>query len=332
MTPEELPDDRPLAFGPVSRRTLMRGALAGMALAAAGAGAAHGATDAQAPFSSGTGRAAYRVPGQAADCHMHVFDPDRFPYPLPTATPPPKATVADYRLLQRRTGTKRTVVVTPSNYGTDNRCTLDAISQLGLKDARGVAVIDNTFSDAQLRDLHDGGIRGIRFNLTRPGGAGAELIRPLAERTAGLGWHVQIHMTAEGILENLERITDLPTGLVIDHMGRIPGSTGTAHPAYTAILRLVDTGNTWVKLSGVYHESPVGPPFYSDRAAVGAAFAHAAPERMLWGSDWPHPTASRGEVPMPDDAAMLDMFASWVPSQHDRKRILVDNPRVLYGF
>jgi predicted TIM-barrel fold metal-dependent hydrolase len=263
---------------------------------------------------------------------MHVFDPDRFPYPLPTATPPPRATVEDYRLLQRRTGTKRTVIVTPSNYSTDNRCTLDAIAQLGSKAARGVAVIDNTFSDGQLHDLDEGGIRGIRFNLTRPGGAGAELIRPLAERVAGLGWHVQIHMTAEGILENLPNISGLPTDLVIDHMGRIPGGAGTAHPAYAAILNLIDAGNTWVKLSGVYHESPVGPPSYSDRAAVGAAFAQAAPERMLWGSDWPHPTASRGEVLMPDDAAMLDLFASWVPRQQDRKRILVDNPERLYGF
>jgi predicted TIM-barrel fold metal-dependent hydrolase len=315
-----------------TRRTLVRGALAGVALAGGGTASAQAAENYQAPFSAGRGRAEYRVPGQATDCHMHVFDPDRFPYALPTATPPPKATVADYRLLQRRTGTKRTVVVTPSNYGTDNRCTLDAISQLGLGNARGVAVVDSTFSDARLRELDEGGIRGIRFNLTRPGGAGAELIRPLAERVSDLGWHVQIHMTAEGILENLARISDLPTDLVIDHMGRIPGAAGTAHPAYAAILALVDAGNTWVKLSGVYHESPVGPPSYSDRAAVGAALARYAPERMLWGSDWPHPTASRGEVPMPDDAAMLDLFASWVPRQRDRKRILVDNPASLYGF
>ena len=121
--------------------------------------------------------------------------------------------MADYRLLQRRTGTKRTVVVTPSNYATDNRCTVDAISQLGLGNARGVAVIDSSFTDDQLRSLDAAGIRGIRFNLTRPGGAGAELIRPLAERVAPLGWHVQIHMTADGILENLERISDMPVSI-----------------------------------------------------------------------------------------------------------------------
>jgi D-galactarolactone isomerase len=314
------------------RRTVLHGALAGVALTALGSGTAHATDQRTAPFSAGSGRADFRVPGQATDCHMHIYDPVRFPYPLPTATPPPRATVDDYRLLQRRTGTKRTVVVTPSNYSTDNRCTLDAISQLGLRNARGVAVIDNNFSDAQLRELDQAGIRGIRFNLTRPGGAGAELIRPLAARVADLGWHVQIHMTAEGILENLDRITDLPTDLVIDHMGRIPGSAGMSHATYTAILRLVDEGQTWVKLSGVYHESQVGPPAYSDRAAVGAGFVRHAPERMVWGSDWPHPTASRGEVPMPDDAEMLDMFARWVPQQRDRRRILVDNPEQLYRF
>jgi len=324
--------DSSRSTGSISRRSILQGALAGAALTAAGSTAAHASDVREAPFSSGTGRPSYRVPGQTTDCHMHIYDPVRFPYPLPTATPPPRATVDDYRLLQRRIGTKRTVVVTPSNYSTDNRATLDAIAQLGLKHARGVAVIDNTFSDAQLHDMDEAGIRGIRFNLTRPGGAGAELIRPLAARIADLGWHVQIHMTAEGILENLERITDLPTDLVIDHMGRIPGTTGTSHPTYAAITGLIDEGKTWVKLSGVYHESHVGPPSYSDRSTIGAAFTRHAPERMVWGTDWPHPTASRGEVPMPDDAAMLDLFASWVPNQRDRKRILVDNPEKLYGF
>lgn len=321
--------------GRISRRSVLRGVLAGAALTTIGTTAANaGELYTEVPFSAGTQRPDYRVPGQATDCHMHIYDPDRYPYPSPTATPPPKATVADYRLLQRRIGTKRTVVVTPSNYLTDNRVTIDAIQELGRKHARGVAVIDNSFSNAQLRDMDEAGIRGIRFNLTRPGGVGADQIRPLAARVADLGWHVQIHMTAEGILENLHNgnLRNLATDLVIDHMGRIPGTAGTAHPTYEAITRLIDEGSTWVKLSGVYHESHVGPPSYSDRAAIGAAFARYAPERMVWGTDWPHPTASRGEVPMPDDAAMLDMFACWVPNQRDRKRILVDNPETLYGF
>ena len=321
-----------------NRRTVIKGAAGAAALLVAGAATGTSADARPAcdrptdvPFSAGTTLPRYRAPLGATDCHIHIFDPDRFPYPNPTATPPPKATVQDYLQLRSKLGTARTVVVTPSNYATDNRCTLDAIAQLG-KVARGIAVIDDTFTDAQLSDLDKGGIRGIRFNLTRPGGAGAELIRPLAGRIAKLGWHVQIHMTADGIIENLPNLTDLPTDLVIDHMGRIPGATGTAHPAYPAICKLIDAKHTWVKLSGVYHESVTGPPTYADRSAVGKAFASYAPERMLWGSDWPHPTASRGEVPMPDDAAMLDIFAGWVPKARDRHRILVENPTKLYGF
>lgn len=321
----------------IDRRTMLKGAAGAAALFVAGAATGTGTAQARpsrdqvVPFSAGSTPPRYRAPAFAADCHIHIFDPDRFPYPNPTSTPPPKATVADYRLLRAKLRTTRTVVVTPSNYATDNRCTLDAIAQLG-SNARGIAVIDQTFTDSQLADLDTGGIRGIRFNLTRPGGAGAELIRPLAARIAPLGWHVQIHMTADGILENLPNLTGLPTDLVIDHMGRIPGDVGTAHPAYPAILSLIDAGHTWVKLSGVYHESPDGPPDYADRSAVGKAFTRYAPEQMVWGSDWPHPTASRGEVPMPDDAALLDLFASWAGNERDRRRILVDNPTRLYRF
>jgi D-galactarolactone isomerase len=330
----DMTSDQAIARAPITRRHVLAGATAlGGGLFVAGTNPADAAARGPitVPFSAGTQRPRYQVPRLAADCHIHIFDPDRFPYPVPTATPPPKATVADYRLLRRRLGTSRSVIVTPSNYGTDNRCTLDGIAQLG-RSARGVAVIDDTFTDSQLDDLHQGGIRGIRFNLTRPGGAGADLIRPLAARVSRLGWHVQIHMTADGIIENLAKITDLPVDLVIDHMGRIPGAVGTAHPAYAAIRTLIDQRHTWVKLSGLYHESVDGPPTYADRSKVGAAFAKAAPERMLWGSDWPHPTASRGEVPMPDDANMLDIFATWFRHERDRRRVLVDNPARLYGF
>jgi D-galactarolactone isomerase len=284
------------------------------------------------PFSAGTNTPDFRVPNCATDSHIHIFDPVRFPYPNPTDTPPPAATVQDYLRFRRRIGTTRTVVVTPSNYATDNRCTLDAIEQLGQWRARGVAVIDDTFTRRRLLELDRGGIRGIRFNLTRSGGAGVELIQPLAARVADLGWHVQIHMTADGIIENLPILSDLPTDLVIDHMGRIPGDAGTSHPAYSAILDLVDAGHTWVKVSGVYHESVDGPPDYADRAAIGAAFVRAAPERMLWGSDWPHPTASRGEVPMPNDVDLLNMFADWAGNRRIIEQILVRNPEIVYGF
>lgn len=285
-----------------------------------------------APFSVGTNRPDFHVPHGAVDSHIHIFDPVRFTYPNPTSTPPPAALVQDYLVLRERIRTTRTVIVTPSNYATDNRCTLDAIAQLGQRLARGVAVIDDTFTDDQLVAMHEGGIRGIRFNLTRPGGAGADLIQPLAARVAALGWHVQIHMTADGIVANESILSGLPTPLVIDHMGRIPGTVGTSHAAYATIMRLVDAGRTWVKVSGVYHESVVGPPTYADRSAIGAAFVHAAPKRMVWGSDWPHPTASRGEVPMPNDTDLLNLFARWAVDHQTIKQVLVRNPNELYQF
>jgi D-galactarolactone isomerase len=327
----------------VDRRTVLKGAgVAALALAGASVGSPAAASQPWAPggptaplqevpFSAGTARPRLRVPANATDSHMHIFDPARFPYPSPTATPPPAASVADYRLLQQRLGLTRVVVVTPSNYATDNRATLDAIAQFGPV-ARGVAVIDETFSAGQLHELHDGGIRGIRFNVTRPGGAGAELIRPLAERISSLGWHVQIHMTAEGIVENSDHLRDLPVELVVDHMGRIPGAAGVDHPAYGVLRTLIDQGHTWVKVSGVYHDSSDGPPTYADRSRLAAAFVKAAPERMVWGTDWPHPSASRGEVPMPDDAAMLDLLGQWAPDECVREQILVQNPAQLYCF
>lgn len=269
-----------------------------------------------------------KLPFDATDCHIHILDPARFPYLVPGTQPPPASTVDDYRRLRAHLGLTRTVVVTPSNYGTDNRCTLDALEQFG-RQARGVAVIDESFTDAQLRAMHARGVRGIRFNLTRPGGVGAELIPKLAARIARLGWHVQIHMTPDGILANLDRLSDLPTDLVIDHMGRI---RDPADPAFAAIVRLLDAGRTWVKLSGVYLESTDGPPAYADRAAVARAFVRAAPERMVWGTDWPHTTALRGEVPMPDDTAMLDLLRDWAGNHRTWHRILVTNPARLYGW
>lgn len=327
----------------VDRRTLLKGAgFAALAAVTSGCGGpaepsqppAAGAAATpprEVPFSAGTALPQVTPPADATDSHMHIFDPARFPYPNPTATPPPAATVPDYRLLQQRLGVTRVVVVTASNYATDNRCTLDAIAQLGSA-ARGVAVIDESFSAGQLQELDDGGIRGIRFNVTRTGGAGAELIRPLAERVSGLGWHVQVHMTAEGIVENQDHLRDLPVELVVDHMGRIPGSTGVDDPAFGVLRALIDQGHTWIKVSGVYHDSGDGPPTYADRSGLAAAFVQAAPERVVWGTDWPHPSASRGEVPMPDDAVMLDLLAQWAPDERVREQILVQNPARLYGF
>jgi predicted TIM-barrel fold metal-dependent hydrolase len=280
------------------------------------------------PNSAGDQPPRLAAPADACDCHMHVYDAARFAPLRPAARMQAQASVAEYRLLQRRLGTRRTVIVTPAVYETDNRVTLDAIARLG--DARGVAVVHPTVTDAELEHLADGGIRGIRFTQFDPATAVTtlDMIEPLARRVADLGWHVQIHMRADQIEAAASLWERLPSTIVFDHMGRLPQPVGLDHPAFAIIRRLIDKGRTWVKLSGAYLDTKAGPPTYADATAVARAFVAAAPERMVWGSDWPHPT----EKQKPDDAALFDLLADWVPDAATRQRVLVSNPQTLYGF
>lgn len=278
------------------------------------------------PHSSGTDLPGLKAPANAADCHIHIYDP-RFPS---SATVPANATVRDYRLLQQRIGTTRVVIVTPRNYATDNSVTLDAIEQLGAN-ARGVAVIRPAITDAELKRLNDGGIRGIRFTVYEPKAAVVSIgmIEPLAKRIAELGWHVQLHMTAEQIVDNADLLRRLPTTIVFDHMGRLTLPAGLDHPAYKIILGFIDRGRSWVKISGPYLNTRIGPPTYADATAIAQAYVKAAPERLVWGSDWPHPTEAENK---PNDAALFDLLAAWAPDEATRNRILVANPEALYGF
>jgi predicted TIM-barrel fold metal-dependent hydrolase len=280
------------------------------------------------PNSAGDRPPRLAAPANACDCHMHIYDAARFAPLRPGARMQAQASVAEYRLLQRRLGTRRTVVVTPAVYETDNRVTLDAIARLG--DARGVAVVHPTVTDAELQQLADGGIRGIRFTQFDPATAVTtrDMIEPLSRRVADLGWHVQIHMRADQIAAAAGLWERLPSTIVFDHMGRLPQPVGLDHPAFAIIRRLIDKGRTWVKLSGAYLDTKVGPPSYADATAVARAFAAAAPERIVWGSDWPHPT----ETQKPDDAVLFDLLADWVSDAATRQRVLVGNPETLYGF
>ncbi len=280
------------------------------------------------PNSAGEAPPRLAAPANACDCHMHIYDAARFPPLRPAARMQAQASVVEYRLLQRRLGTRRTVVVTPAVYEADNAVTLDAIAQLG--DARGVAVVHPTVTDAELKRLADGGIRGIRFTQFDPATAvtSLDMIEPLSRRVADLGWHVQIHMRADQIAAAADLWGRLPSTIVFDHMGRLPQPVGLDHPAFAIIRRLIDDGRTWVKLSGAYLDTMIGSPTYADATAVAHAFAAAAPERMVWGSDWPHPT----EKDKPDDAVLLDLLADWVPDAATRHRVLVTNPQTLYGF
>jgi D-galactarolactone isomerase len=281
------------------------------------------------PFSAGTRAPKLKAPANACDCHMHIYD-SRFPVAADAVLRPPDARVEDYRLLQQRIGTTRCVVVTPSTYGTDNRCTLDAMSQIG-PTARGIAVVDTRVSDAELKRLADVGVRGIRFNLSLSAVATVDMIEPLARRIRGLGLHVQLLMPADRLVQLENLLLRLPVPIVFDHFGRIPPASAE-HRAFGVILKLLYQGHAWVKLSGAYLRSTVGPPSYADASELARAFVQAAPERMLWGSDWPHAVASTGETVMPDDAELLDLLLDWAPDEATWRRILIDNPAKLYGF
>ena len=276
--------------------------------------------------SSNTAPPKLQAPANAADCHIHIYDP-RFQSSSPAL---PNATVEDYRQLQKRIGVTRVVIVTPRNYGTDNTITVDAIRQLGVANARGVAVIRPTVTDAELKSLDDGGIRGIRFTVANPQTAvvSIDMIEPLAQRIAAFGWHVQLNMPADRIVANADLLRRLPTQIVFDHMGQFPLPMGLAHPAYNVIRSLVDRGRAWVKISGAYLNTRIGPPTYADATVIAQAYVKAAPERLVWGSDWPHPSPPV----KPDDAMLFDLLAAWAPEEATRNRILVANPEVLYGF
>ena len=281
------------------------------------------------PYSAGTERPLIEVPPRACDCHMHIFD-RRFAPSRHWRRTPPDAPVAAYRALQERLGTQRTVVVNPSTYGTDNACTLDALRAFG-DAARGIAVVDVDIAESELRRMASLGVVGIRVNFVSPQSWGTttnEMLETLARRVAPLGWHVQVFMEGAQIIGAQHVLARLPTTLVIDHFGRVAQPAGVEDPAFDAIRRLLDSGRVWVKLSGAYMDSIDGAPLYSDVAAVARGFVEAAPERVVWGSDWPHTTAT---APV-DDAGLIDLLARWAPDVRTRERILVDNPSKLYGF
>ncbi len=282
------------------------------------------------PNSSGVTPPTLQVPSNACDAHMHIYDA-QFPQAADAAALQAGASVDEYRLLQQRLGTMRTVVVTPRNYYTDNRVTLDAIKRLGRDCTRGVAVLRADVSDATLRALHEGGIRGIRFSLYTPANAAAtfEMVEPLAQRINEMGWHVQLHWTADQIAAHADLLMRIPSSIVFDHMARLPQPLGVAHPGHAIVKRLLDRGKTWVKLSGPYLDTQVGRAGqYRDMDAVAQSWIAAAPDRLVWGSDWPHPT----EKDKPDDTQLLDLLGRWTSDPAVIQKILVDNPQELYAF
>jgi D-galactarolactone isomerase len=308
-----------------NRRDVLK-AVSATALAAA---APRSAAAQSVKWSMGTEAPKLKAPANATDCHHHVYNAK---YPVdPRATlRPGDALVEDYRALQKRIGTTRNVLVQPSTYGTDNRCHLEALAAFGAT-ARMVAVVDDTVSTTEeLKRLHGLGVRGIRFNLAQAGATTPEMIEPLSKRVNDLGWHIQIHAPAAKIMEIMPILERVPSQIVFDHLAHIAQPDGVNHPLYAKMRALMDKGRTWVKLSGAYADTKVGPPTYSDSNAVARAYAKAASERCVWGSDWPHPGEQSKHLP--DDAVLFDLLTDWVPDEKTRHRVLVENPATLYNF
>lgn len=275
-----------------------------------------------------TGSPTRKAPANACDCHIHVYD-SRFSTRAGSA--PLHFPAADYRAQQKRIGTTRTVIVSPRDYVTDHRCTLDAISRLGAAVTRGIAVVHPDVTDAELKRLADAGIRGIRFTLGNPAVAVTtiDMIEPLAKRVNDLGWHVQLNLRADQIVENADLLRRLGSPIVFDHMGHLPQPAGTRHAAFQVIRRLLDTGRVWVKLTAVdFSDSDAGGAGRAYLSEIARAYIGAAPERMVWGSDWPH----ANDKHVPDEAALFDLLAQWAPDEPTWHRILVENPQSLYGF
>lgn len=266
-----------------------------------------------------------KTPPNACDTHIHIYD-KRFPTAKTALMTPPDASVADYRKVQARLGLSRVIVVQPTTYGTDNRCTLEAIAALG-PNARGIAVVDTSVTDAELARLTKAGIRGLRCQMLPGGALPWEMVEELAARIQPHAWHVQLQMDGRLFSEREALIKRLPGTVVIDHTGKFLEPVPVDHPGFKALLGFLDTGRFYVKLSAPYEVSKLGPPFYNDVGTLAKALAKAAPDRALWASNWPHPGHTQT-----DNAMMLDLLLDWADSDGARQKILVDNPARLYEF
>ena len=286
----------------------------------------------------------FAVPPNACDCHTHIFgDPHQFPFFSGRTYTPEPASVAEMRALHRALRMDRVVIVNPSVYGADNSCTLDAMKQLGPR-ARGIAVIDDQTSAGQLEEMDRAGVRGIRLNFENFGQTNPDVARKAfqsaVERLANRKWHIQIYTRLE-VIEGLHKeIMAAPLPVVFDHFGGAKASLGTGQAGFDTMLDLLRSGKAYVKISGAYRSSAKAPD-YPDVAPLAKALIAANVERIVWGSDWPHPAG--GALPghsasdiapllQIDDGRLLNQLAVWAPDAGVRKKILVDNPARLYGF
>jgi predicted TIM-barrel fold metal-dependent hydrolase len=279
----------------------------------------------------------WALPPGACDTHFHVFGPpDRFPYAATRRYEPPAAPIEHYWNVQKITGLARAIVVQPTAHGTDNAAILDAIARSGGK-LLGVACIHEHMTDAELVALKAGGIRAARFSLMSDRAGSRDAIAREIERIARLDWSLVLHIEPQYLLAHEDFIRGLPVPTVIDHMARVDPSEGLEQPAFQLLLDLLADDRFWTKICCVDKISALpqahgldGPPF-ADVVPFARAVIDAAPDRVIWGSDWPHGnTFAPGRTPNEGD--LLDLLGEMAPDSETRRRILVDNPARLYGF
>ena len=272
----------------------------------------------------------FKAPAKACDAHCHVFGPhDLFPYhPSSTYHPPdgPREKLAE---LHGKLGIERAVIVQASCHGPDNRAMLDAISH-NPDNYRGVCIANDGFSDEDFANLDAGGVRGIRFNfVTHLGGTpDLEMMKRVLERVHPLGWHLVIHVNAEDIITFQDFFMQFDMDIIVDHMGRVPTDAGVHQKAFQILKQFLERKNWWVKICGSERISVAGPPFY-DAVPYAQELVEIAPDRTLWGTDWPHPNIKKF---MPNDGDLLDLVPLLARDESLQRKILVDNPARLYGF
>ena len=272
----------------------------------------------------------FTPPPGACDAHCHVFGPAaRFPFAPDRAYTPPDSGIDDFERLQRRLGLSRAVFVQASCHGTDNSAMVDAIER-GNGRYAGVAMIDESFTDTDIGRLHDVGVRGTRFNFVAHLGGAPELdvFWRLVDRVQRFGWHIVLHFDAKDLPQYAGLLDRMPCPYVIDHMARVPVTDGVEQEPFQQLLELMRDERCWVKISGAERLTADGPPPYDDVVPFARALIAAAPDRVLWGTDWPHPNVRH----MPDDGDLVDLMAQFAPDEALRTQILVRNPETLYDF
>lgn len=269
----------------------------------------------------------YRVPAGAVDTHAHVIGlPPAYPFVEARSYTPPEATAAKYLAMLDATGMTYGVLVQVSVHGTDNRLMLEAL-RAHRQRLRGICVIPLGLADRELAQLQEAGVTGMRLNVLYGGGIGLSEISSYAALAKELGWHLQLLVDARDLIPLAPTLGKLPVPFVVDHWGHFPVSRGLDDPGFQTLLALLRDGG-WVKLSGAYRNSLEGPP-YADTIPFARQVFAAAPDRCVWGSDWPN-VANWG--PMMNIGTLLDLMADWVPDEEARNRVFVDNAHRLYGF